>query len=136
VGVFQPCARIQIGELSDQLLRRIYARFRLAGPCLCAAPQPFDLIVDAILERFLPFALRVKIFLLCLKKRTVISFHTQQPIVIDTIDLYKLSCDVFKQVTIVAYYHTRKRSGLEKSLKPSDSGKIEMVGRLVEKQNI
>ena len=47
-----------------------------------AAPQPFDFRVHTVLKRFLPLSLRVEIFFLRHKKRTVISAYAQKPVFI------------------------------------------------------
>ena len=53
VGSRSSASRCDLRQLADHLMRLIDARLRLGRPRFRAAPQPFDLRANSILQRFL-----------------------------------------------------------------------------------
>ena len=64
LGTGRAAASVHLGELADHLVRLANARLRLRGASLGSAAQPFELGVNAVLERLLPLFLRVQILFL------------------------------------------------------------------------
>ena len=92
--------------------------------------------MNSILESVLVLALSVKVFLFRLKERAVISLHAQQAIRIDTIDFDQFGCGVLKKVSVVTHDNAGERRGLKDAFEPLDSGKIKVVCRFVEQENV
>ena len=60
-GTGRAAASVHLGELADHLVCFVNARLRLRGAGLGSAAQPFELGVNAVLERLLPLFLRVQV---------------------------------------------------------------------------
>src|SRR5262249_45371823 len=87
-------------------------------------------------QRFLPLPLGLKILLLCLQKAAVVAVDAQQSGVVDGIEFDDLSGKIFQQIAIVADNDRCERRSLEQAFDPFDSGKIQVVRRFVEQQNV
>ena len=127
---------VQVRELADHFIGGVNARLRFCGSGLWPAAQPFDFRVHAIFERFLPLALRVEIFLFRFEERAVVSADAQKTILIHARKLDHFGRDIFEKVAIVADHHARERRVLQKRFKPVDSREVQMIGRLIEQQNV
>ncbi len=128
--------RVEIGEFSDHLLRFVDAGLRLGCACFGAAPQPLNLRANAVLERFLPLRLSVQVFVLLLKEGAVVALHAQQAVRVGPVQFSHVGGDVLQEVPIVTDNHTAEGSVLEQLLEPNDARQVEMVGGLVEQQQI
>ena len=92
--------------------------------------------MDAILERFLPLALRVQIFLFRFEERAVISADAQKTIFIHARKLHDFGGNVFEKIAVVTDHDARERRVLEKCFEPINSRQVQMIGRLVKQQDI
>ncbi len=117
-------------------MRGIDARFRFGGSGLGAAAQPLDFRVHQIFQRFLALALRVQILLFGFQKSAVVSVHAQIAVLVGAGQFHHRGGHVFQKVAVVADHHARKGRVLQKRFQPLDSGKVQVVGGLVEQQNI
>jgi len=74
---------VQIGEFFHQFAGLPDARLRLSRPRLRPPPQPFDLRMNQVFQRFLPLGLRVQKLLFLLQKNAVTPSHAKDSIRID-----------------------------------------------------
>ena len=128
--------RVQVRQFADHFVRGVDARFRLCRPRLGTAAQPLDFRVHPIFERFLPLALRVQIHFFRFQKRAVVSVDAQIAIFVGACKLDHRGRDIFEKVAVVADHHAGEWRVLQKGFEPFDPGKIQMIGRLVEQQNV
>src|SRR5258706_10519945 len=92
--------------------------------------------MNQILERFLALGLRVQKFFFLLQKVDVAAVNAQRTIGINAIKLDHIGRDILQEVAVVAHDDAGKGSLLKQVFEPGDSGKIEMVGGLVEQENV
>src|SRR5579859_3466010 len=69
-------------QLANHPMRLVYARFGFGGARFGTTPQPFDLRMDPVFERFLPVSLCVQMFFFGLQKSAVVSRDAQRPVLI------------------------------------------------------
>ncbi len=100
------------------------------------AAQPLDFRVHAVFERFLTLALRVEIFLLRFEERAVISVDAQKAVLIHARQLDHLGGDIFEEIAVVADHDAGEGRVLQKSFEPVDPREVQMIGGLVEQQNV
>ncbi len=62
--------------------------------------------------------------------------HREQPVRVDPVELEHAARDVLEEVAVVARDHEGERRGGEQLLERQDAVEIEMVGRLVEQQDV
>ena len=129
-------AGVQVRQLADQLVRFVDARLGLGAAGPGTAAQPFQFRVHAIGEGVLPLSLRVEVLFFLLQKPAVVSFDAEHAVHIDAIEFHHLARNVFQKVAIVADDDARERRVLKQGFKPLNPGKVQMVGGLVEKQNV
>src|SRR5271168_201689 len=129
-------AVVQVREFADHRMRFINARFRFGGASLGAAAKPFDFGMHQIFQRLLALPLRVEILFLGFEKMAVISVDAQEAVFVGAVKLNHVIGDIFQEVAVVTDDHTSEGSVLQQRFKPFNSGEIEMIGRLVQKQNI
>ena len=129
-------AVVQVREFADHRVRFINARFRFGGARFGAAAQPFNFGVYEIFERFLPLALRVEVLFLRFQEVAVISINAEKAVFVGAIKLDHVIGDIFEEVAVVADDYAGEGSVLQQRFEPFDSGEIEMIGGLVQKQNI
>ncbi len=92
--------------------------------------------MNQILQRFLTLGLRVQEFLFLLEKLAVVAMNAKRTIGINPIEFDHVRSDVLQEITVMADDHAGKCRSLKQVFEPRDSGKIEMVGGLVEQQNV
>src|SRR5258706_5190736 len=92
--------------------------------------------MNQILERFLTLGLRLQEFFFLLQKVEVAAVNTQRTIGINAIELDHIGRDILQEVAVVAHDDAGKGSLLKQVFEPCDSGEIEMVGRLVEQEDV
>ena len=114
----------------------VNARLRLGGARFRPTAQPFQLRMHAVLQRLLPFFLRVQVQLLGLQERAVIPFHAERAIFVSAVQFHHFVRDVLQEITIVADHHARKRRVPQNGFKPLNPGKVQMIGGLIEKQDV
>ena len=127
---------VQFSEFADHPVGFIDPRFRFCGARFRPAAQPFDFRVDQIGQRVLTLALRVQIFFLGLQKFAVVSVDAQEAVFIGAIQLDDLVRDVFQEIAIMADHHVGEGGVAQQIFEPLNSGEIQMIGRLIEQQNI
>ena len=128
--------RIQVGQLSHQLIGFADARLGLPGPCLGAAAQPLNLVVDQVLQRFLPLRLGVQKFFLLLQERAVVSPHPQDAIGIDAAQFRHVGGDILQKIAVVTHDHAGECGLRQQIFEPLDSRQVEMVGRFIQQQDV
>ena len=82
------------------------------------------------------FALRVEILFLGFQELAVVSIDAQESVFIGAVELDHVISDILEKVAVVADDYAGERSVLQQRLEPFNSGEIEMVGGLVQQQNI
>ncbi len=121
------------GVLAQQFLVRVQPRLALRLPGARRHPNPFELA----LERALPFRLGLLLllepFLLLLEPRRVVPFPGNAAA---AIELENPAGDVVEEIPIVRDGDDGARIVLQEPLEPGDRLGVEMVGRLVEQQQI
>src|SRR5258708_6871853 len=98
--------------------------------------QPFELRVNAVLQRLLPFFLRVQVLFLRFKECAVVSAHAQRAILIGPIEFHHFVCDVLQEITVVADHHARERRVLQNGFEPLNPREVQMVRGLVQQKNV
>src|SRR5208337_223155 len=101
-----------------------------------SAAEPLDFCVNQILQRLLTPGLRVQEFFFLLQKLAVVAVDAEGAIGINAIELDHVGGDVFEKVAVVADDYAGECRSLQQIFEPGDSGKIEMVGGLVEQENV
>ena len=127
---------IHVRKFADHAVGFIDAGFRFRGARLGTAAQPFDLGVNAIFERVLMLLLRVEMRFFGFEKCAVVPFHAQDAVGVDAIEFDHIGGDIFEEIAIVADHDAGERRVQKQRFEPLDSGEIEMVGGLVEQQNV
>ena len=92
--------------------------------------------MDKILKRFLTLGLRVQEFFFLLQKVDVAAVDAERAIGINPIELDHIGGDILQEVAVVAHDDAGEGSLLKQILEPRDSGKVEVVGGLVEQENV
>jgi hypothetical protein len=136
LGASVPGSRIQVGKFAHQFAGLIDARLGLSRPCFRSSPQPLDLRVNQVLQGLLPLRLGMEEFLFLLQKGAVIPVHAQQPVGIYPVEFCHIRHHILEKVAVMAYHHAGKRRLLEKIFKPLDSGEVQMIGGLIEQQDV
>ena len=108
----------------------------LAGARLGAAAKPCDLVLDQVLQRFLPFALGVEELLFLFQEVGVAAAGAQESVGIDAAQFDHLGGHVLEEVTIVADDDGGEWRVLQQLFQPFNAGQVEMVGGLVEQQDV
>ena len=117
-------------------MRFINARLGLRSSRLRSPAKPFELGVNAVLQRLLPLFLRVQVQLLGLQECAVISLHAERAILVSAIEFHHLVRDVLQEITVVADHHARECRVLQNGFEPLNPRKIQVVGGLVQEQNV
>ena len=123
-------------QLVDQLLRRADPRLGLRGARFRAAAQPFHLPAHEIGQRLLVRGLVSQQLVALLQKLAVPPLDLQQPLGVHAIELQHAPRDVLQEVAVVTDDHERLRLAFQERLQPEDRFHVEMVGRLVEQQDV
>jgi hypothetical protein len=84
-------ARVHGGQLADHRVGGVNARLGFCGAGLGAAAKPLDLGFDLVAQALLLAALRFQIGLLFFKKAAEVSFHAQEAVGKDAIQLDDLA---------------------------------------------
>ena len=113
-------------------MRALDLRVRALAP----AAKPRDFVLDEVLQRLLAFALGVEKFFLLFQKRGVAAAGAQEAVRIDAAQFDHLVGDVLEEVAVMADDDGGERCVLQQLLQPCDASEVEMVGRLVEQQNV
>src|SRR5208282_4586271 len=103
---------------------------------LSPAPEPLNLAMHQVLQRFLPFGLGVQKLFFLHQEFAVVSAHAQQPVRINPAEFHHFGRNVLQKVTIVTYDDAGERSLSQQVLQPLDSSQVQVVGRFIEQQNI
>ena len=129
LGGLDPLRRV----LAQQLFVRVEARLPLGLPCARRHAHPFELA----LQRSLPLALGLLLLLdpvlLLVQPRRVVAFPGDA---VTAIELEDPAGDIVEKVPIVRDGYDRAGIVLQKTLEPGDRLGVEMVGRLVEEQQV
>ena len=129
-------ARVQIREFAHEFVGLVNARFRFRGTGFRSASEPLDFRVHAVLQRFLSLFLGVQKFFFLHQKLTVISVHAQNAVRIHGAQFGHFCGHIFQKVPVMADDHARKAASLDFLFEPLDAGEVQMIGRLIEQQNI
>src|SRR5438876_6970587 len=92
--------------------------------------------MNAVRQRLLTFTLGVEILFFRLKKVGVIALHSKKPVFVDAGKFNEFGRDIVEQISIVANHDASEGRALQDRFKPFNAGKIQMVRRLVEKQDV
>ena len=93
-------------------------------------------VCTRFVERVLPLSLRVEVFLLRLQKRAVVSAHAQKTVGVDAVEFDHVVGHIFEKIAIVADHDARERRVLQECFEPLDAREVQMIGRLVEQQDV
>ena len=130
------CRADNFRQLSDEPAGRVDARLRFRGAGFRSAAQPLDFAPHLVRQSLMLARLRADKLGLAIEKLAVIAFDPKQSAGIEPGQLDHIGSDVFEKVAVVADHHAREGRGFEKALEPQDAVEIEVIGRLVEQQNI
>src|ERR1017187_6983362 len=108
----------------------------LPGASLGAATKPCNFVLDQILQGFLPLGLGMEKLLFLLQKLTVATAGAQKTVRVNTAQFDHFGGHIFKEITVVADDDGCERRVLQQLLEPLEADEVEMVGRLVEQQNV
>jgi len=78
----------------------------------------------------------VQEFFFLFQKGDVAAADAEGPVGINAIELDHVGRDILQKVAVVAHDYAGECSRLKQVFEPRDSGKIEMVGGLVEQQDV
>ncbi len=123
-------------QLTDQLMSPIDSGFGLGGACFRSAAQPLDFRAHPVGKGILPLGLGIEEGFFLFQERAVVAVDAQQPIRIGAVQLYRFRADVFQEVSVVADHDAGERCGIEQAFQPLDAAQIQMIGRLIQQQNI
>jgi hypothetical protein len=98
--------------------------------------QPLSLDLDAVLERILQLGLGFEILGFAFQESGVGTFDAQQAIGIDAVQLHDLGGNIFEEVAVVADQDAGEGGGGQGLFEPGDAGEVEMVGGLVQQQDV
>ncbi len=126
----------EVGELVDEAAGFIGARARFAGAGLGAAAQPFDLAADFVGERFLAARLGFDEGFLLLEEIAVTAFDADDAAVVDAVDFDHAADYVVEKVAVVGDDDAGEGSLGEQLFEPEDALEIEVVGGLVEEEQV
>ena len=126
----------QIGELAHQGAGLVDARPRLRRARLRSAPQPFDLAPHAVLEGLLMLGLGVQELTLGFQEAAVAAVDPERAVRVDAIQLDHGGRDVLEKVAVVTDHHAREARLLQHAFEPVDAGEVEMVGGLVQQDDV
>ena len=126
----------EIAEFADEFVGAVDARFGFATAGLGTSAEPFDFGVDAVFEGLLMARLGVHPLLFHFEKVGVGAGDTENSVGIDAGEFGGFVGYVFEEITVVGDDDTGERGLGKKLFEPLDSGKVEVVGGLVEKQNL
>src|ERR1035441_9308930 len=99
----------------------------LPGASLGTATKPGNLVLDEVLQGFLPLGLGVQEFLFLLEKLTVATAGAQETVWINAAQFDHFGGHIFKEITVVADNDGCERRVLQQLLEPLDAGEVEMV---------
>ena len=135
-GACRASSGVQLGQFADHAVRLVNSRLRLRRSRFGTAAQPFHFRMDAIRQSVLPLSLGMEIVFLGLQKLAVVSFDAQKAALVHAIEFNHSANHVFEEVAIVADRHARERRLLQERLQPLNSLEVQMIGRLVEQENV
>ncbi len=122
--------------MADELLGGVDACLRLGGAGFGTATEPVRLDLDAVFERVLEFGLRLHVLSLAFQELRVAAFDAKQSVGVDAVEFNHFSGDVFKEVTVVRDHDDSGFRLADELFEPGDAGEIEVVGGLVEQQDV
>ena len=108
----------------------------LPGASLGAATKPCNLVLDEVLQGFLPLGLGVEELFLLFQKRTVAAAGAQESVRVNAAQLDHLGGHVLEEIAVVADNDGCEWRVLQQFFQPLDAGQVEMVGGFVEQQNV
>ena len=129
-------ARFQAGELAHQPSGFVDTGARFAGAGLGAAAEPLHFAADLVGERFLAARLREQELFLLLQELAVAAIDAEKALGIDAVDLGHVVDHVVQEVAVVAHHHAGEGGRSEQPLEPQDAFEIEVVGGLVEEEQV
>ena len=107
-----------------------------AGASLGAAAQPFDLVADAVGEGLLAVGLGEEELLLLFEEVAVAAFHAKDAVGPGAVDLRHIVDHVVEEVAVVADDDAGEGGVGEELFEPGDAFEIEVVGGLVEEEQV
>ena len=129
-------ARFQVGEFAHQAAGVVDARLGFAGARLGAAAQPLHLAPHAVGQRLLAVGLREQELLLLFQEVAVAALDAEDAVGIGAIDLGHVVDHVVEEVAVVADHHAGEGRVGEQLLEPEDAFEIQVVGGLVEEEQV
>ena len=136
MGAGAASSRIQVGQFTHQFAGFADAGFGFSCPRFRAAAKPLDFSVNEILQRFLALRLCVQKLFFFLQKVDVAAVDAQRALGVNAIEFDHVGGDILEKVAVVADDDAGKCRRFEQLLEPGDSGKIQMIGWLVEQQDV
>ncbi len=130
-------ARFQVGEFAHQAAGLIDARLRFSGARLGTAAQPFHFTPHLVGQRLLPArsapaGTRSSLS----RKSAVAAVDAEDAVGIDAVDLRHLVDHVVEKIAVVAHHHAGEGGAGEQLFEPQDAFQVEMIGGLVEEQQV
>ena len=124
---------LDVAVLGEQRLVGVQARLRLVAPGARVQPDPLELAVDRAPARGLLACLGLQPRALLLEPAGVVALVGDPAAAVELEDPAR---DVVEEVAIVGDRDDRARVVVEVTLEPGDRLGVEMVGRLVEQQQV
>jgi hypothetical protein len=135
-GGFLGVAFLEAGEFVHHFAGLLDAAFGLGGAGFGAALEPFDLAADATGDRLLAALLGGEKFFFLHQELAVRAVVAEIAVGIGPVELDDSIGDVFQEVAVVADEDEGEIRLAEEGFEPEDAFEIEMVGRLIEEQEI
>ena len=129
-------ARPGVPELLDEAARLLDARLRLGGARLGAAPQPLDLAADGVGQRLLVGGLAAQELVAAGEELAVPPVGLEQAVRVGAVQLEHARGHVLEEVAVVAHDEDGARPIGENALQPEDAIHVEVVGGLVQQQDV
>jgi hypothetical protein len=129
-------ALVDVGELADEFVGVIDAGLGLGGAGLGASAEPVDFGLDAVAEALLHLGLGFHVELAAFEEFRVGAAYAEHTFGVDTAQLDDLAGYVLEEIAIVGDDDAGESSAAENGFEPLDAFEVEVVGGLVEEEDV
>src|ERR1700691_5559798 len=92
--------------------------------------------MHTVLKGFLTISLSVQVGFFRFQEMAIGSFDAKESVLVNAIEFDHIVCYVFEEVAVMAHNYAGEGCALQQFFQPFYSGKIEVIGRLVEQKDV